>query len=135
MQKVAKSLDLKVNFHSDKCMKHSYGTGDKKVIKPIQMIEFKGQVVCPRCVVEENDRVLKEQANNYYKKIKRSKKFNMLTKHSVISNEEILEATLSNYRTECKETRTNKKLVDGIVESLKAGVVKKRIYCRCAGCR
>ncbi len=124
MQRVAKSLDLKVNFHSDKCMKHSYGTGDKKVIKPIQMIEFKGQVVCPRCVVEENDRVLKEQANNHYKKIDRAKKFNMLTKHSIISNEEILEATLSNYRTECNETRANKNRVETIVESLKAGQVK-----------
>ncbi|MEH7541783.1 AAA family ATPase [Bacillus thuringiensis] len=124
MQRVAKSLDLKVNFHSDKCMKHSYGTGDKKVIKPIQMIDFKGQVVCPRCVVEENDRVLKEQANNHYKKIDRAKKFNMLTKHSIISNEEILEATLSNYRTECNETRANKRLVESIVESLKAGKVK-----------
>ncbi|MGE7787467.1 AAA family ATPase [Bacillus cereus] len=124
MQRVAQSLDLKVNFHSDTCMKHSYGTGNKKIIKPIQMIEFEGQVVCPRCVVEENDRVLKEQANNHYKKIKRTKKFNMLAKHSIISNKEILEATLSNYRTECKETRANKKIVEGIVERLKKGEVK-----------
>ncbi|PHB09528.1 AAA family ATPase, partial [Bacillus pseudomycoides] len=93
-------------------------------VKPVQMIEHKGQVVCPRCVVEENDRVLKEQANNHYKKIDRAKKFNMLTKHSIISNEEILGATLSNYRTECNETRTNKKRVEDIVESLKAGEVK-----------
>ncbi|WP_227493870.1 AAA family ATPase [Bacillus cereus] len=46
------------------------------------------------------------------------------TKHSIISNEEILEATLSNYRTECNETRANKEIVEGIVESLKAGEVK-----------
>ncbi|PGH85834.1 AAA family ATPase [Bacillus thuringiensis] len=124
MQKVAKSLDLKVNFHSDKCMKHSYEAGGQTIIKPIQMIEFKGQVVCPRCVVEENDRVLKEQANNHYKKIQRTKKFNMLTKHSIIRNEEIIESTLANYKTACKETKANKKLVEEIVESLKVGEVK-----------
>ncbi|MRC88180.1 ATP-binding protein, partial [Bacillus thuringiensis] len=99
MKKMAESLELKVNYHSDQCMNHSYEIGGQKIIKPVQMIEYKGQVVCPRCVVEQNNKVLEEQANAHYKKISRLQKFNMLEKASVITNKKIPLSRLSDYRT------------------------------------
>lgn len=128
MQKVAKSLDLKVTYHSEECMKHSYEIGGQKIIKPIQMIEYKGQVVCPRCVVEQNDKILEEQANAHYKRIDRLQKFNMLEKASVITNKKIPFSKLANYRVGCAETESHKRTVEETLEELKNGEIRKVVF-------
>lgn len=128
MKKVAQSLDLKVNYHSEQCMKHSYEIGGQKIVKPVQMIEYKGQVVCPRCVVEHNDKILEEQANAHYKKIDRLQKFNMLEKTSVITNRKMPLSRLSDYKVGCAETTRHKQTVEEILEELKSGKVQKVVF-------
>ncbi|PEP48979.1 MULTISPECIES: ATP-binding protein [Bacillus] len=128
MQKVAQSLELKVNYHSDQCMKHSYEISGQKIIKPVQMIEYKGQVVCPRCVVEQNDKILEEQANAHYKKVDRLQKFNMLEKASVITNKKIPLSRLSDYRVGCAETKSHKQAIEETLEELKNGKIQKVVF-------
>ncbi|ARJ25189.1 hypothetical protein B7492_22675 [Bacillus mycoides] len=128
MKKVAQSLDLKVNYHSEQCMKHSYEIGGQKIVKSVQMIEYKGQVVCPRCVVEHNDKILEEQANAHYKKIDRLQKFNMLEKASVITNRKMPLSRLSDYKVGCAETTRHKQTVEEILEELKSGKVQKVVF-------
>lgn len=69
MKKLAESLESKVTYHSDQCMNHSYEIGGQTIIKPVQMIIYQGKPVCPRCVVEQNNKVLEEQANAHYKRL------------------------------------------------------------------
>ncbi|WP_234881323.1 ATP-binding protein [Bacillus mycoides] len=109
-------------------MKHSYEIGGQKIVKPVQMIEYKGQVVCPRCVVEHNDKILEEQANAHYKKIDRLQKFNMLEKTSVITNRKMPLSRLSDYKVGCAETTRHKQTVEEILEELKSGKVQKVVF-------
>ncbi|QDD83808.1 Helicase loader DnaI [Bacillus cereus] len=109
-------------------MNHSYVIGGQTIIKPIQMIIYQGKPVCPRCVVEQNDKVLEEQANAHYKKISRLQKFNMLEKASVITNKKIPLSRLSDYRTGCDETISHKKAVEETLEDLKNGEIRKVVF-------
>ncbi|MFZ7803047.1 ATP-binding protein [Bacillus thuringiensis] len=128
MKKLAESLESKVNYHSDQCMNHSYEIGGQTIIKPVQMIIYQGKPVCPRCVVEQNNKVLEEQANAHYKKISRLQKFNMLEKASVITNKKIPLSRLSDYRTGCDETISHKKAVEETLEDLKNGEIRKVVF-------
>ncbi|WP_088867756.1 ATP-binding protein [Bacillus cereus] len=128
MKKLAESLESKVNYHSDQCMNHSYVIGGQTIIKPVQMIIYQGKPVCPRCVVEQNNKVLEEQANAHYKKISRLQKFNMLEKASVITNKKIPLSRLSDYRTVCNETISHKKAVEETLEDLKKGEIRKVVF-------
>ena len=125
MKKLAESLESKVTYHSDQCMNHSYEIGGQTIIKPVQMIIYQGKPVCPRCVVEQNNKVLEEQANAHYKKISRLQKFNMLEKASVITNKKIPLSRLSDYRTGCDETISHKKAVEETLEDLRMAKLEK----------
>ena len=117
-----------MTYHSDQCMNHSYEIGGQTIIKPVQMIIYQGKPVCPRCVVEQNNKVLEEQANAHYKKISRLQKFNMLEKASVITNKKIPLSRLSDYRTGCDETISHKKAVEETLEDLKNGEIRKVVF-------
>ncbi|CAH2465074.1 IstB-like ATP binding protein [Bacillus mycoides KBAB4] len=114
-----------MTYHSDKCMKHSYEKSGQKIIKPVQMIIYEGNPVCPRCVVEKDNEILKEQAKADYKKIGRLRKFNMLEKSSVIVNKKIPLSRLSDYRVGCEETQRHSKTIESILEDLKSGKTRK----------
>ncbi|ARW58410.1 DNA replication protein [Bacillus phage Tavor_SA] len=85
------------------------------------MIDDAGTVYCPRCMVEEQNSVLFQQANNHYKKINRERKKNVLFQHSIIENQSITESRLSTYKTDCQETKENKEKAIKILERIKNG--------------
>jgi len=124
LQKITQFLDSKVRFHSEECMMHTYqGENGRKIIKPVRKMIVDDQVICPRCVKEQSDRLLEEQANRHFQKIDRERKKNMLFKRSILENQSITESRLDTYETECEETARNKKLVLELVERIKSGEI------------
>ncbi|ABA42726.1 putative DnaC protein [Bacillus phage Gamma isolate d'Herelle] len=124
MKKIQDSFEklTKLKFADEQCDKHTFNKHGKEVIKLVRkMIDDAGTVYCPRCMVEEQNSVLFQQANNHYKKINRERKKNVLFQHSIIENQSITESRLSTYKTDCQETKENKEKAIKILERIKNG--------------
>ncbi|MRB76212.1 ATP-binding protein [Bacillus thuringiensis] len=124
MKRIQDSFEKLTNlkFADENCDKHTFNKHGKEVIKLVRkMIDDAGTVYCPRCMVEEQNSVLFQQANNYYKKINRERKKNVLFQHSIIENQSITESRLSTYNTDCQETKENKEKAMKIIERIKNG--------------
>ncbi len=124
MKKMQDSFEKLTNlkFADEYCDKHTFNKHGKEVVKLVRkMINDAGTVYCPRCMVEEQNSVLFQQANNHYKKINRERKKNVLFQHSIIENQSITESRLSTYKTDCQETKENKEKAMKILERIKNG--------------
>lgn len=120
MQKSFEKLAV-LDFADEYCENHTFSKGGQVTVKPVRMMIDKndGSIYCPRCKVEQQDAILFQQANNYYKKIHRERQKNLLFKHSVIENQSITESRLESYETDCPETIANKKKAIAILERIK----------------
>ena len=112
-----------MKFHSDVCHKHTYIKDHQEVVKPIQKMIINGEVVCPRCESEKNDRQLQEELQQQYESAKERQNYNTLYKHSIIEDETLLNATFANYHVTQKEETANKQILLEGVERLKRGQV------------
>ncbi|MES5847363.1 MULTISPECIES: ATP-binding protein [unclassified Bacillus cereus group] len=124
MKRIQDSFEKLTNlkFADEHCDKHTFNKQGKEVVKLVRkMIDDAGTVYCPRCMVEEQNSVLFQQANNHYKKINRERKKNVLFQHSIIENQSITESRLSTYKTDCQETKENKEKAMKILERIKNG--------------
>lgn len=124
MKRIQDSFEklTKLKFADEQCDKHTFNKHGKEVVKLVRkMIDDAGTVYCPRCMVEEQNSVLFQQANNHYKKINRERKKNVLFQHSIIENQSITESRLSTYKTDCQETKENKEKAMKILERIKNG--------------
>lgn len=124
MKRIQDSFEklTKLKFADEQCDKHTFNKHGKEVVKLVRkMIDDAGTVYCPRCMVEEQNSVLFQQANNHYKKINRERKKNVLFQHSIIENQSITESRLSTYKTDCQETKENKDKAIKILERIKNG--------------
>ncbi|MEW4066805.1 MULTISPECIES: AAA family ATPase [Bacillus] len=125
MQKMQESFEklAVLDFADEYCENHTFSKGGQVTVKPVRMMIDKndGSIYCPRCKVEQQDSILFQQANNYYKKINRERQKNLLFKHSVIENQSITESRLDSYETDCPETKANKKKALAILERIKKG--------------
>ena len=70
MQKSFEKLAV-LDFADEYCENHTFSKGGQVTVKPVRMMIDKndGSIYCPRCKVEQQDAILFQQANNYYKKI------------------------------------------------------------------
>ena len=124
MKRIQDSFEKLTNlkFADENCDKHTFNKHGKEVVKLVRkMIDDAGTVYCPRCMVEEQNSVLFQQANNHYKKINRERKKNVLFQQSNIENQSITESRLSTYNTDCQETKENKEKAMKIIERIKNG--------------
>lgn len=110
-----------LTFHSDQCMKHTYRKNGQDVVKPIQKIVLDGKAVCPRCQVEAQTKELQQFESDRADRIEKLRKYNVLYKDSLISDDTILTATFGNYTATAPEEIENKKQMFGYWERLKKG--------------
>lgn len=120
---IPQTLRNNITFHSSYCEKHTYTRGGKEIVKPIQRMVINGEVVCPRCQIEQQEAELQKNIQQEVDKQEKLKKYNVLERYSVLSDETIKEATFDNYIAETTEEITNKKAMLEVVERIKNGQV------------
>lgn len=121
MEQLKMPKGLTLTFHSDECLKHTYRKNGEDVVKPIQKIVVDGKAVCPRCRVEAQTKELQQFESDRADRIEKLRKYNVLYKDSLISDDTILTATFKNYTATAPEEIKNKKQMLGYWERLKNG--------------
>ncbi|WP_096199492.1 ATP-binding protein [Bacillus sp. FJAT-45350] len=108
MQSIKDSIHKNMAFSSDVCEKHN-----------INLMDFSGEVVCPRCFLEkENEKVQQREEEKYLKR-----NYLLLNSKSLVSDKTILNATLDNFKPTCAEEKNNKQLVKECINRYKDGQV------------
>lgn len=120
---IPEKLQKNITYHSNICERHTYLKDGQKIVKPIQMMMIDGELVCPRCELEKNDRELQETTQREYDELLKNKKYNIFYNRSILSDNTILAATLENYQVEQQEERMNKQTVIESVDRFKDGQV------------
>lgn len=102
---------------SDEICTHEYEVSfGNKITKEFNKVVLDGELICPRCFTEENSKKLEEQTKEFAKEIEKNKLKNLLFKHSKIDDATILDATIQNYETSCKETKENKQKALDVID-------------------
>ncbi len=123
MERVADLMQRKMEFHSSYCNSHSFAKNGVEVIKPVQMMVINGNVVCPRCEKEKNEKELQAIVQKEYQNSAKLKIYNTLYKHSLVSDETILTSTFDSYLEDGTEESTNKKVVLDAAARYKEGQI------------
>ncbi|MFS0904153.1 ATP-binding protein [Priestia aryabhattai] len=113
--------NVALTFHSEECLKHTYRKNGQDVVKPIQKIVVNGEVVCPRCQVEEQTKELQQFESDRADRIEKLRRYNVLYKESLLSDETILTATFANYTATEREEIENKELMLQYRDRLRKG--------------
>lgn len=109
--KLPNSLQSTMTFHSSYCEKHTFRKNGQDVVKPVQRMVIDGEVVCPRCKTEAQQKELEQVENSKFKQLEKLRKYNTLYKESHVSDETILTATFQNYTVEKPKDNTDEKLM------------------------
>lgn len=112
-----------MTFHSDVCEKHTYIQNGQEIVKPIQMMVIKGEVLCPRCEAEKTEQQLQEKMQSEFDLSMQQQKYNTLYNKSILQDKTLLDATLENFKAEQSEERENKQTVIESVNRFKNGQV------------
>lgn len=104
--KILNELDVTkrvmIEYADEVCDKHH---------KEIRKIFSDGQAVCPLCFTEEMTEGLRVETLKKIEKQKLSEGYNVLKKHSLVSDRDLEDAKISNFQSYCNETDANKKRV------------------------
>lgn len=111
----------KMDYHSESCNKHTYWNGTEYIVKPQQMMCYKGETVCPKCELAKEKQRLEDAIQAEYEEMKRLKKRNLLYKSSLLPDSSILKATFENYITLQQEEFKNKQLIKSIMDRYEKG--------------
>jgi DNA replication protein DnaC len=120
---IPQTLQRDMAFHTSYCEKHTYIKNGEVVVKPIQNMILNGIVTCPRCVSEQNEKVIQAAVQNEYDQVQRLRQYNVLSKQSIIEDENILNACFTNFREEGPEEKANKNIVLDVVDRYKKGQI------------
>lgn len=112
-----------LSFLSETCDKHKTIAYGKEVVKPVQMVVFRGETFCPRCEKEKQDESLRQEQQRFYDNAERLIKHGTLTRDSLVSDKTILDASFDNYEVMQDEQQINKKKVMYLAEQYKTGHV------------
>lgn len=125
MQKInlPNNLQATINFHSSYCELHTFRKNGQDVVKPVQRMVIDGEVVCPRCQKEAQEKELEQVENAKFEQLEQLRRYNTLYKESHVSDATILTATFENYTTEGKEQRDNLNAMKGYLKQLQEGAV------------
>ena len=110
-------------FHSEYCQEHTYIKNGQETINPIQKMVIEGQVICPRCELEKEQKALTNKVQAYYDDIQGQKIYNTFFNKSIITDRTILSAAFENYETSIQEEIQNKNTCLEIAERLKSGQI------------
>jgi len=114
--------------HSSYCGNHTYRKGGQDIVKPVQRMVINGEVVCPRCELEKEQKKLLDQEQERFDEIQKQKKYDVFYRQSIISDDTILSATLENYTCECAEETENKEVVQEVAKRLQAGEIFNTVF-------
>lgn len=117
------SLLKKMEFHSSYCDKHSFYKNGEQVPNPIQKMMINGNIVCPRCEAERENKRLQAELQTQFEKTKKDEKYNTLFNKSITEDNTILYARFSNYITSEPEETQNKQIVLDCVNRFKQGEI------------
>ncbi|WP_162920160.1 ATP-binding protein [Paenisporosarcina cavernae] len=127
---VSKKLqELKTNlvFHSETCDKHEIRAHGNVVSNPVQMMVIDGQVVCPRCELEnESLKVANALKQEHEERLK-----NIFTSRSVVTDETLLKASFATYTrnlVEDSEEKLNKSLAEKYAQDYLDGKIFNLIF-------
>ncbi|RST58585.1 ATP-binding protein [Siminovitchia terrae] len=120
---IPETLQKNITYHSEVCDRHTYIKAGQEIVKPIQKMVIDGELVCPRCELEQGDRKLQEATQKEYDEFLKQKKYNTFYNRSILADNTILAATLENYHVEHQEERKNKQTVMESISRLKNGQV------------
>jgi DNA replication protein DnaC len=109
-----KSLGKTIIFLSEYCELHK---------KPIQKMSVKGEVVCPRCQIEEEDKKLQQQIQQQYEIDLETERFRIFKNQSLVEDNTLLDSRFSNYDVKETEETNNKITVLDCVIRIKKGQV------------
>lgn len=123
-----KSMQKKMNFLSDVCNKHTYWNGTEHIVKPQQMLNYKGEKVCPKCEVEKEKQTLEKALQAEFEENKRLELHNILYKHSLLTDTTILKATFENFLTQQQEEFSNKQKTRDVIERYKMGETFNTVF-------
>lgn len=125
MQKITlpNNLQATINFHSSYCELHTFRKNGQDVVKPVQRMVIDGEVVCPRCRKEAQEKELEQVENAKFEQLEQLRRYNTLYKESHVSDATILTATFENYTTEGKEQRDNLNAMKRYLKQLQEGEV------------
>ncbi len=113
----------KITFHSSFCDKHSVLKNGEEIVNPIRKMVVNGEVVCPRCELEKEQKELTDHWQNVYEHLEQDKDYSVFVHKSIVTDNTILQASFLNYKTTIDEELHNKKTCIEIAERLKAGQV------------
>jgi DNA replication protein DnaC len=111
------SLLKRINYHSEQCKVHD-----------IQMMTYQGQVICPRCEVEEDTKKLQQsiEEERYIQEQKRQ--YNIFYKQSIVSDESVLEADVRKLKAAGEEDKANLQTAFEVLEEYKKGNVFNTVF-------
>jgi DNA replication protein DnaC len=89
----------------------------------MQKMVINGEVVCPRCKLEEQDRALEDEMKAFHKEALQRKDYNILFYESILQDATLLNARLHNYSAREPEEIENKHKVEAALKRLKAGEI------------
>ncbi|MBD8006533.1 ATP-binding protein [Bacillus norwichensis] len=116
-------LHKNITYHSENCERHFFVKNGFEIVKPIQKMMVDGELVCPRCELEQKDLELQEAIQRKYDELFKRKKYNIFYNSSILSDNTILAAKLENYQVEHQEERENKQTVLESLARFKDGQV------------
>jgi DNA replication protein DnaC len=103
---------MKMDFHSSSCEEHK-----------VQKIVFKGEIHCPRCFLDNENKKMQQQAQADYDRYFQNKVYNTLSRDSILEDRTLLEARFDTYLVSEQEERENKNIVLECLERYKQGEV------------
>jgi DNA replication protein DnaC len=111
------SLLKRINYHSEQCEVHD-----------IQMMTYQGQVICPRCEVEEDTKKLQQsiEEERYIQEQKRQ--YNIFYKQSIVSDESVLEADIRKLTAADQEDKHNLQTAFEVLDQYKQGHVFNTVF-------
>lgn len=121
--KLPNNLQTTINYHSSYCELHTYRKGGQDVVKPVQRMVVDGEVVCPRCRLNAQEKKLEQEQSAKFTQLEQLRQYNTLYKDSIVSDATILTATFENYTTECEEQGINLNSMKRYCEQFKEGSV------------
>lgn len=114
--KILSELDITrrvmIEYADEVCDKHH---------KEIRKIFNDGQAVCPLCFTKKMTEGLRVETLKKIEKRKLSEDYNVLKKHSLVSDKGLEDAKISNFQSYCNETDANKKRVIELLRRIMDG--------------
>ena len=112
-----------MTFLSETCEHKTKGFVGKEVIKHYQLIDDGKEVFCPKCRMEAADAQLVKQQSELAEENEKKRAYEAFFYESVLTDETLLAARLTNYECDIAEQATNLAETKKLVEQIKKGEV------------